>query len=193
MVLRWRQSTLRLNHWWQMDYFDNVFHTFLGLDSVIYLAVSGTVTILPVFIHNILNCVLKTNKAIMGLERYGGKWLMTTFVFWGGVTLYLMTSKQLLDLKCRKQWQSHQWILYAKCIAKNISIISHVVSQSIYIEHSVIQYIFMTLRKCLKLRKLSLCLNYILWIMYECKDCVCVCVCVCVHLQCGLKALVKLL
>ncbi len=27
-----------------MDYFDNVFHTFLGLDSVIYLVVNGTVT-----------------------------------------------------------------------------------------------------------------------------------------------------
>ncbi len=36
--------TFRLNHWWQMDYFNDVFHTFLGLDSVIYLAVNGTVT-----------------------------------------------------------------------------------------------------------------------------------------------------
>ncbi len=26
--------TLRLNHWWQMDYSDDVFYTFLGLDSV---------------------------------------------------------------------------------------------------------------------------------------------------------------
>ncbi len=26
-----------------MDYFDDAFHTFLGLDSVIYLAVNGTV------------------------------------------------------------------------------------------------------------------------------------------------------
>ncbi len=34
-----------------MDYFDDVFHTFLGLDSVIYLAVNGTVTRLPVFIQ----------------------------------------------------------------------------------------------------------------------------------------------
>ncbi len=31
----------RLNHWWQMDYFDDVFHSFLDLDSVIYLAVDG--------------------------------------------------------------------------------------------------------------------------------------------------------
>ncbi len=70
-----------------MDYFDHAFHTFLGLDSVIYLAVNGTVTNLPVFIQNILNCVPKTNEAFMGLERHGGKWLMTTFSFWAGVTL----------------------------------------------------------------------------------------------------------
>ncbi len=42
---------------------------------------------LPVFIQNILNCVPKTNKAFTGLERHGGKWLMTKFSFWGGVTL----------------------------------------------------------------------------------------------------------
>ncbi len=109
MVLRWRRGdellnkvvififfaykkyyrcfiTVRLNHWWQMDYFDDVFHTFLGLDSVNCLEV-GTVTSLPVFIQNILNCVPKTNKAFTGLEQHGGKWLMTEFSFWGGVTL----------------------------------------------------------------------------------------------------------
>ncbi len=56
--------TFRLNHWWQMDYSDDVFHTFLGLDSVKYLAVNGTVTRLPVFIQNILNCVPKMNEAL---------------------------------------------------------------------------------------------------------------------------------
>ncbi len=45
----------------------------LDLDSAIYLAVNGTVTSLPVFIQNILNCVLKTNEAFMGSERHGGK------------------------------------------------------------------------------------------------------------------------
>ncbi len=70
-----------------MDYFDDVFNTFLDLDSVIYLAVNGTVTSLLVLIQNILNCVLKTNEAFTGLERHGGKWLMTKFSFWGGVTL----------------------------------------------------------------------------------------------------------
>ncbi len=62
--------TLRLNHWCHMDYFVDVFHTFLGLDSVYYLAVNGTVTSLPVFIQNILNCVPKTNEAFTGLERH---------------------------------------------------------------------------------------------------------------------------
>ncbi len=66
-----------------MDYFDDVFHTFLGLDSGIYLAVNGTVTNLPV----ILNCVPKTNKTFTGLERHEGKWLMKKKTFWGGVTL----------------------------------------------------------------------------------------------------------
>ncbi len=62
----------RLNHWWQMDYYDDAFLTFLGIDIVIYLAVNGTVTSLPVFIQNILNCVPKTNKAFTGLEQHGG-------------------------------------------------------------------------------------------------------------------------
>ncbi len=59
-----------------MDYFDDVFYTFLDFDSVIYLAVNGTVTSLLVFLLNILNCVPKMNEAFMGLERRGGKWLM---------------------------------------------------------------------------------------------------------------------
>ncbi len=41
---------LRLNHWWQMHYPGDAFHSFLYLDSVIYLAVDGTVTSLTVFI-----------------------------------------------------------------------------------------------------------------------------------------------
>ncbi len=65
-----------------MDYFVDVFHTFLGLNSVIYLAVNGTVTSLSVFIQNILNCVPKTNKAFMGLERHGGKWLTIYILGW---------------------------------------------------------------------------------------------------------------
>ncbi len=91
MVLRWREET---NCWIKSFFFlpcvqkvfsslfDDVFNTFLGLDSVIYLAVNGTVTNLPVFIQNVLNCA-----PITGLEWHGGKWLMTTFLFWGGVSL----------------------------------------------------------------------------------------------------------
>ncbi len=56
-----------------MEFSGDAFHTFLNLDSVIYLAVNGTVTSLLVFIQDILNCVPKTNEAFMGLERHGGK------------------------------------------------------------------------------------------------------------------------
>ncbi len=44
---------------------------------------------IPVLIQNILNCVLKTNKAFMGLEQHGGKWTMTQ-LFWGGVFLWVL-------------------------------------------------------------------------------------------------------
>ncbi len=47
-----------------MEYPGDAFHTFMDLDSAIYLAVNGTVTSLPVFIQNILNCVLKTTKLL---------------------------------------------------------------------------------------------------------------------------------
>ncbi len=49
------------------------------------LAVNGTVTSLPVFIQNILNCVPKTNKAFTGLERHGDEWL--------GVARYMYSSR----------------------------------------------------------------------------------------------------
>ncbi len=54
-----------------MDNFGDAFHTFLDLDSVIYLAVNGTVTSLPVLIQNTLICVLKMNEGFMGLEHMG--------------------------------------------------------------------------------------------------------------------------
>ncbi len=75
--------TVRLNHWWQMDYFDNAFYTFLVLDSVNYLAVNETVTSLPDFIQNILNCVPKTNKAFKGFGTTWGKWLNDKIVILG--------------------------------------------------------------------------------------------------------------
>ncbi len=64
-----------------MDYSDDAFHPFMDLDSAIYYSVNGTVTSLPDFIQNILNCVPKMNKAFTGLEQHGGKWLMTKFSF----------------------------------------------------------------------------------------------------------------
>ncbi len=70
-----------------MEYPGDAFHTFMDLDSAIYLAVNGTVTSLPVFIQNILNCVLKTNEAFTGSERHVGKWKITKFSFRGGVSL----------------------------------------------------------------------------------------------------------
>ncbi len=56
-----------------MEYSGDAFHTFMDLDSAIYLAVNGTVTSLLVFIQNILNCALKTSEAFTGSERHGGK------------------------------------------------------------------------------------------------------------------------
>ncbi len=56
-----------------MDYSDDAFYTFMDLDRAIYYAVNGTVTSLPDFIQNILNCIPKMNKAFMGLEQHGGK------------------------------------------------------------------------------------------------------------------------
>ncbi len=79
----------RFNHWWQMDYFDDVFHTFLRLNSVIGSQWDSQKP-LSVFIQNILNCVPKTNKAFRGLERHGvSAWhiFCLDFSFWGGVTL----------------------------------------------------------------------------------------------------------
>ncbi len=51
-----------------MEYPGDAFHTFLDLDNVIYLAVIGTVTSLPVLIQNILKCDPKTKKTFTGLE-----------------------------------------------------------------------------------------------------------------------------
>ncbi len=59
-----------------MEYSGDAFHTFLDLDSVIYLVVNGTSQTSWFLIQNSLNCVPKTNKAFTGLERHGGKWKM---------------------------------------------------------------------------------------------------------------------
>ncbi len=90
-----------------MEYSGDAFHTFMDLDHAIYLAVNGTVTSLPVFIQNILNCVLKTNEAFTGSERHGGKW-KTNFSFWGGVSLkMLLTSNRCF-------WQNYDKIIFVQ-------------------------------------------------------------------------------
>ncbi len=82
--------TLQLNHWWQMDYFDNVFHTFLSLDSVIYSAVNGTVTSLLVFLQNILNCVPKTDKSFYGFGTTWGLVINDKLLILCGVNLLIV-------------------------------------------------------------------------------------------------------
>ncbi len=72
-----------------MDYFNDLLATFLDVDRVNYIAVYRKVRELSECIKNILICVpKKQTKLFTGLERHGGKWLMTKFSFCGGVTLY---------------------------------------------------------------------------------------------------------
>ncbi len=59
---------LQLNHGCHMDYFNNVFTTFLDLDRVKILAVYGRVRELSEFIKNILICVPKMNEGLTGLN-----------------------------------------------------------------------------------------------------------------------------
>ncbi len=47
-----------------MKYSGDAFHTFMDLDSAIYLAVNGTVTSLPVFIQNILIVFWRLTKLL---------------------------------------------------------------------------------------------------------------------------------
>ncbi len=54
-----------------MDYSDDAFHTFLDLDSVIYYAVNGTVTSLPVFIQNILKLCSEDEQSFY---EFGTTW-----------------------------------------------------------------------------------------------------------------------
>ncbi len=58
--------------------------TILTMLFILFWTLTVRITNLPVFIWNILNCVLKTNEAFTGLERHAGKGLMTTCSFWDG-------------------------------------------------------------------------------------------------------------
>ncbi len=66
-----RLIKFRLNHWWQMEYPDDAFHTFLDLDSVIYLAVNGTLTS-PLGFHLKYLKLCSEDEAFMGLEQHWG-------------------------------------------------------------------------------------------------------------------------
>jgi len=59
-----------------MDYFNNVFNTFLGLESGNYIAV-WWLRKLSDYIKIILICVPKMNEGLVALERHEGEKLMT--------------------------------------------------------------------------------------------------------------------
>ncbi len=79
---------LRLNPWCQMDYFNDVFSTFLDLDRGNFIAVYGRVRELSEFIKNILICVLKMNGGLTGLEKHWG-WVINDSIFIFGWTIPL--------------------------------------------------------------------------------------------------------
>ncbi len=56
-----------------MDYFTDLFATFLNVDHVNYIAVYGRIRELSECIKNILICVLKMNGGLLGLERHEGE------------------------------------------------------------------------------------------------------------------------
>jgi hypothetical protein len=51
-----------------MDYFNNAFTTFLGLESGNYVAAYGWFRKLSDFTKNVFICVLKMNEGLTGLE-----------------------------------------------------------------------------------------------------------------------------
>jgi len=64
---------LNLNHYSHVDCFNDVFSTFLDLESGDYIAIYGRVIYLSDFIKNILICVLKMNEGLTGVERHEGE------------------------------------------------------------------------------------------------------------------------
>ena len=64
---------LRLNHCSHMNCFKYVFSSFLGIESVNYLAGNAGLTEPSDFIKNILICVLKMNEGLTGVERHEGE------------------------------------------------------------------------------------------------------------------------
>ncbi len=61
---------LSLKHWCHIDYFNDVFTTFLGLEHVSCIPIQGQKAL--GFYKNILICVLKINEGLLGLEQNEG-------------------------------------------------------------------------------------------------------------------------
>jgi len=68
-----------------MNCFKYVFRSFLGIESVNYLAVNAGLTEPSDLIKNILICVPKMNEGLRGVEQH--EKLMTEFSFLGELTL----------------------------------------------------------------------------------------------------------
>ncbi len=70
---------LRLNHWYHMNYLNDVLTTFLGLERGICVCCLCRVRKLLDFIKTILICVTKRNEGLTGLEQHEGEtWI---FIF----------------------------------------------------------------------------------------------------------------
>ncbi len=72
---------LRLNHWFHMDYFNDVLATFLGLGTFQLHCCLCRVK------EKILICLPKMNKGLTALEWHEGAWLMIEFSFLGELSL----------------------------------------------------------------------------------------------------------
>ncbi len=64
---------LRLNHWCDMDYFNNVLTNFLGLKRVNCVAVHGGSESSGISSKKIVICVLKMNEGLTCLEQHEGE------------------------------------------------------------------------------------------------------------------------
>jgi len=70
-----------------MDYFNDVFTTFLGLESGSCVDCLWRDRKLSDLIKDIFICVLKMNERLTGLQRHEGEKLMTEFSLLGELTL----------------------------------------------------------------------------------------------------------
>ncbi len=76
----------RLNHWWRWTILTMSFNIFWTL-TVLFIWQSMGQSQASLFHPKYLKNVSEDGWSFTGMERHGDKWLMTTFSFWGGVTL----------------------------------------------------------------------------------------------------------